>query len=99
MQAQRTGLICINPVALTVLPKMDAKKERGVMTLDEQQWFFSYAETSSCFDLFYAALAVGCVMKNCGGLIWSDIDYENGLIHVNRTLNYKKSEGYYMKAP
>lgn len=94
-QAEKNGIIKKNPVALATQPREKQKKERRVLSAEEQKTFLKYAKGQPSGDLFEVALSTGMRAGELCGLEWSDLDFSKGIIHVTGTLVY--FEGNYFK--
>lgn len=86
--AKNNGLIAINPCFEIILPEKTNSKQRRFLTVDEQKRFLETAETE--YGWYYPMLKVmlltGMRISEVGGLCWSDIDYDNDVIHIRRAL-------------
>jgi integrase len=99
-QAMKNQLITSNPVRLATIPKARKRQQRKVLTLEEQKLFLSYAQKHSrAYPLFAFALLTGCRNGEVRGLMWSDVDFENRIIHVTGTLKYVKGLGIFKGPP
>lgn len=99
-QAVKSELISRNPVAMATIPKAKERKERVVLTAEQQKQFQTYAKTwSEHFRIFLLALCTGMRNGEVRGLFWSDIDFENRVIYVTGTLKYVKGIGHYKGTP
>lgn len=99
-QAVKSELINRNPVAMATIPKAKERKERVVLTAEQQKQFQTYAKTwSEYFRIFLLALCTGMRNGEVRGLFWSDIDFENRVIYVTGTLKYVKGIGHYKGTP
>lgn len=70
-------------------------KNRGVrhaLTVEQQRAFMNYMANHPVYyhwwPLFTVLLGTGCRIGECLGMCWSDLDFEEGLIHINRSLVY-----------
>ncbi|MCZ7694827.1 tyrosine-type recombinase/integrase [Mediterraneibacter gnavus] len=88
------GLMRINPVVGTIVPKCE-KVERRVLTVEEQKIFLDYlAQNKSWYEELYKfMLLTGLRIGEVGGLQWEDIDFSNRFIYVKRTLSYQYEDG------
>lgn len=88
------GLMTINPVIGTVIPKCE-KVERRVLSVEEQEIFLTYlATTKSWYEEMYKfMLLTGMRIGEVGGLQWEDIDFQGKFIYVKRTLSYQYEDG------
>ena len=91
-QAYKNGIIQKNPVERTTFPRIREETERRVMTKDEQQLFLKYTKRTYYGKIFEVALATGMRNGELRALEWSDIDFENRMIHVTGTLIYTNGE-------
>lgn len=83
------GYMMINPCDAVVLPKK-VKYEQRFLTEEEQEMFLDVAKEYYHYDIFCANLSMGARIGEVLGLKWSDIDFENKTIHIQRTLHYAK---------
>lgn len=92
--AMANGLMRINPVVGTIVPKCE-KVERRVLTVEEQKIFLDYlAQNKSWYEELYKfMLLTGLRIGEVGGLQWEDIDFSNRFIYVKRTLSYQYENG------
>ncbi len=99
-QAVKSGLIVKNPVAMATIPKAKERKERVVLTAEEQKQFLTYAQKHSQYcSLFQLALYTGMRNGEVRGLRWSDIDFNKKIIHITGTIKYVKELGHYIETP
>lgn len=100
-QALKNGLIEKNPVSAATLPKEKEKKQRRVLTMEEQRIFMEYARKRKSFLYYFFELALRTGMRNgeLRGLKLVDIDKKNNVIHVNRTLKYETRMGFFEDTP
>lgn len=85
-QAKKCLLIRDNPYESVTVPNGKARKERVVFTKEQQSLFLKYTEDSYLRDLFHLAIFTGMRNGELRGLLWSDVDFENRVIHVRHTL-------------
>ena len=78
-----------NPCDAVVLPKK-VQYEPRFLTEREQEMFLEVAREYGHYDIFCAALTFGGRIGEILGLKWSDIDFKNKTIHIQRTLHYAK---------
>ena len=94
--AIKMDMLSDNPCRRVTIPK-GSKKERKILTMEETEKFFKLLETAplkyrAFFTLdIYSGLRRGEML----GLEWKDIDFETGIIHIQRTSNYTKAKGIY----
>ncbi|MGT2802501.1 tyrosine-type recombinase/integrase [Streptococcus henryi] len=104
-------VITYNPANDVIVPRKQQKEKAGVKYLDnkELKQFLDYLDIldqsnyENLFDivLYKTLLATGCRIGEALALEWSDIDLDNGIISINKTLNRfqeinspKSSAGY-----
>lgn len=97
-QAYKNQLVRTNPVPHTTLPKMDSKIERRVLTREEQEIFLNAAKSHQYGYVYELALSTGMRSGEIRGLEWSDIDFQNRIIHVKGTLVQNRF-GFYKDLP
>lgn len=86
--ACENGLISANPVTKSVKCPQKGNANTRVLTLDEQQKFLSAARSSINYNHFLFILQTGVRSSELRGLKWSDIDFENRIIHIRRNVTY-----------
>ena len=93
--------IPFNPAREVLLPRNNQKANRHkIKHFDNQELkkFLGYLDSldSNKYRHFYEVtlykflLATGCRINEALALSWSDIDLENAIVHVTKTLNYKQ---------
>ena len=93
--------IPFNPAREVLLPRNNQKANRHkIKHFDNQELkkFLDYLDSldSNKYRHFYEItlykflLATGCRINEALALDWSDIDLENAIVHVTKTLNYKQ---------
>ena len=82
-------IIQSNPVTKRVCCKKGKEsKERTPLTIKEQILFLNYSKDCVYYNQFALVLQTGLRYGELTGLQWNDIDFENRIIHVQRTLRY-----------
>ena len=92
--------IASNPAKDILVPKI--KKEKNKVktkhfTDSELKQFFEYLDNLDqtsfknlfCITLYKFLLATGCRINEALALEWSDIDLDNAVVHITKTLNYR----------
>lgn len=75
-------------------------EERRVLTRQEQKIFKEYAKNTLYNNAYCLVLETGLRAGEIGGLQWNDIDFENGVINVQRTiLQDAQKGGFYFGTP
>ena len=90
-------VIQYNPANDVIVPRKQQKEKSTVKYLDnkELKQFLDYLDSldqsnyENLFDvvLYKTLLSTGCRISEALALEWSDIDLENGVISINKTLN------------
>ena len=93
--------IPFNPAREVILPRNTQKEKRKkVKHFDNEDLkrFFQYLDTLDLsryryyyeITLYKFLLATGCRINEALALSWSDIDLDNAVVHITKTLNYKQ---------
>ncbi len=85
-------LVTRNP-ARGVKIRCEKENNVNVLTLEEQETFFRFAQGSFYYNMFQVAVNTGLRPGELYALQLEDIDLENGFINVNKTLVYQKYLG------
>lgn len=93
-RALETDLINKN-VAVSVNTKIEGKEqvEKRVLTPDEIETLYRSAKDSQLYPFFVLALNTGMRMGEILGLTWDCVDFQNGIIRVEKTLCYLPNNG------
>lgn len=99
--AVKVGEIAVNPCYNCTLPKIPTA-EHKILTLEQAQKLLQILDENAplkyrCF--FYIAIYGGFRRGEILGLRWSDIDFDNELIHINRAVHWEKDKGFYYTDP
>lgn len=99
--AVKVGEIAVNPCVNCTLPKVPTA-EHNILTLEQTQQFLRLLDEYAplkyrCF--FYIAVYGGFRRGEILGLRWSDIDFDNDLIHINCAAHWEKGKGFYYTDP
>lgn len=98
-QLMKNDVIQKNPVQFVEFPRQPKKKERRVLSEEEQGLFLEYAQGSTYEDVYRLALATGMRIGEICALKWSDIDFSNQLLSVNGTLKQFRDTGFFIDTP
>ncbi|WP_312370288.1 tyrosine-type recombinase/integrase [Lachnoclostridium sp.] len=99
-QALKNELIKKNPVDLTTLPRAEKKKERRVLTLNEQEILLKEITGHELEPVIRLSLATGLRVGEVTGLEWCDVDFDKKEITVRGTLKCtRKGMEYYKDTP
>ena len=94
--AIKMDMLTDNPCRRVTIPK-GSKKERKILSIKETEKFLKLLEKAplkwrTFFTLdIYSGMCRGEML----GLEWKDIDFETGIVHIQRTSNYTKAKGIY----
>lgn len=91
-QALKEGLVARNVSEATILPRYERKEPR-VLTLEEEKRFFKALAEDRLGPAFLLDLGSGL---RCGELLalrWEDVNLEEGIIRVSRSLSRVKTDG------
>ena len=91
--AKNNMLIQINPCFEIKVPWENKQIERRFLYKDEQNRFLKAVEHNWYKEMFYIVFLTGMRIGEVGGLMWSDIDFENKCIHINRSLSCQYEYG------
>ena len=82
-------------VALSVITKIEGKEraEKRVLTAEEIQLLYQVTKDSQLYPFFVLALNTGMRIGEIIGLTWDCVDFEGGIIHVEKTLCYMPNKG------
>ncbi len=88
-QAIKNDMLNKNVAKHIVLPKIQSKKTE-ILTLEEQKNFIDICKSTYLGNIFIFSLGTGMRIGEVLGLSWSDIDFLNNTINVNKTLTITK---------
>lgn len=90
--AKNNRIITQNPCFEITIPWENKKKISRFLTVEEQNLFLQTVENNWYKEMFYIMFLTGMRIGEVGGLKWSDVDFDNECIHINRSLscNYEK---------
>lgn len=91
-EAKKMGYLTDNPCTYVELPK-DSRKEVTVLNLEQQKRIEKLAMKEETCSPVLISLHSGLRIGEISGLRWSDIDFENDLIYVRRTVSRIMNEG------
>jgi len=97
-QAVREGLLGRNPVDAIERPKVE-QIEFNIFNEEQSRQFLKEASGSTFEAVFYLALTTGMRQGEMLGLKWSDVDWEKGMLHVQRQLQQVERKGYALVPP
>ena len=94
--AIKMDMLSTNPCRKVTIPKADVK-ERKVYTIEETERFFELLRKAPLKYRVFFTLVIYTGMRRGEmlGLEWHDINFETGVIHIQRTSNYTAAKGIY----
>lgn len=94
--AIKMDMLSDNPCRRVTIPK-GSKKERKILTIEETEEFFNLLRTAPLKYRAFFTLDIysGMHRGEMLGLEWKGIDFQTGVIHIQRTSNYTKTNGIY----
>ncbi len=94
--AIKMDMLTDNPCRRVTIPK-GSKKERKILTIKQTGNFLKMLETAPLKWCTFFTLNIYSGMRRGEmlGLEWKDIDFETGIVHIQRTSNYTKAKGIY----
>lgn len=98
-QAYKNELIPRNPFMRITRPRGADAKERIAFTKEQQELYMHYSKSSYLCNLFQLAICTGMRSGELSGLLWSDVDFNDRVIHVRHTLVVKNSGEYIIDTP
>ena len=69
------------------------------LTEEETQLFFQYAKQTWYYLFFAFMVSTGCRVGEVSALTWRDIDYQAGMIHINKTVTRISNTEYVVGEP
>ena len=88
----------VKPLRTDDRPKASETIHRA-LTREEQKAFIQEARNEWLYEFFCFSLCTGMRINEITALKWSDIDYVNNVIHVNRTVSWKSGGGITETSP
>jgi integrase len=89
-KAIENDIILKNPASAVELPE-HKQKEIKVFSNEEQTKFFEAAKEDRLYDFFVLAVDTGIRLGEILALTWDDIDFNKGLIYINKNLMLVKN--------
>lgn len=89
-QAVTNGLVLKNVSLKVKFPKQSKKESMRVLSAEEQAKFIEFAKDDPYGEIFIIMLATGLRIGEALVLTWNDIDFDKGMLQVNKTLTYKR---------
>ena len=86
--------------------KTKPKKEVEALTIEEQKALLGYLQKEGFQNTYIRLLGImlttGMRYGEITCLTWDDVDFENNMIYINKTMNYRELEGsrrFYITTP
>ena len=86
-------IIKVNPCTGIKVKDANERHERRVMTQAEQDLFLSEVKESYYYEAYMILLLTGMRIGEFSGLQWKDIDFENKVININRSMQTAYLDG------
>ena len=87
-------MISVNPCVIVEVPwTFQSVKEEFALTQEEQNALLCEVEDSWYREMFYFMCLTGVRVGELGGLMWSDIDFNKKVIHIQRSLSCSYCDG------
>lgn len=87
--AFNNDLILKNPVSKIVCAKGAESKEKRVLSVSEQKIFVDFIRSRSYYNQYALILQTGLRVGELTGLKWDDVDFDEKILHVKRTADYR----------
>lgn len=89
-----------NPITKSVRPTGGGKVvKREALTMEEQNIFLEAAKKAAHYNEYAFILQTGLRVGELMALRWSDVDFNNKIIHIRHNLHYKKGGGFVLGEP
>lgn len=99
-QAVKNEMISKNPTDYATLPRIQKKKERAVLTEQQQEVLTELARESDIKGIVLLALGTGMRLGEITALEWTDIDFVKKELNVRGTLKQKRNDNtFYRDVP
>lgn len=79
-------IVSVNPCQSIIIKNANQQKEKRVLEQWEQDMFIKEAKNSYYYEAYLILLSTGMRIGEFSGLQWEDVDFENKVIHIRRTL-------------
>lgn len=97
--ATENGFIHENPVKKGVKCRKRDDNQSKVLTIEEHRKFLDSAKRTVYYNHFAFVLQTGIRESELRGLKWNDIDFDNQIIHIRRSLIYNSRSGKFVESP
>ncbi|MEQ8197201.1 MAG: site-specific integrase [Clostridiaceae bacterium] len=94
------GVIMHNPAERVKSPRVE-KKEGRHFEIEQTQYILELIEKEPIKYRIMITLAIygGMRMGELSGLVWSDVNFENNTLSINKSLQYLPKKGTFTKSP
>lgn len=90
LSACQSGIISRNPFEFVKKPAAAKSEERRALTTDERRRVLDVANNHQYGPYIACMYYLGARPGEVRGLQWGDIDWDKGLVHIQRDIDYKK---------
>ncbi len=94
--ALENGIISANPVSKSVKCPKQKNKNAKVLTLEKQERFLTAAKESIHYSHYLFVLQTGIRSSELRGLKWSDLDFQNRMIHIRRNVTHDSNRNRFV---
>lgn len=91
--AKNNRIIQINPCFEIFVPWEKRQVERRFLSKEEQNQFLKEVEHNWYKEMFYIMFLTGMRIGEVGGLKWTDVDFKNKCINIQRSLSCQYEKG------
>jgi integrase len=91
--SKNNRIITLNPCFEINVPWENKQVLRRFLTHEEQNIFLHEVENNWYKEMFYIMFLTGMRIGEVGGLKWSDVDFNNKCIYINRSLSCNYEAG------
>jgi integrase len=97
--AIRWGVLDFNPMRRVTLPRLE-RREPKVLEKSQLEWFISACDGHQWLHLLLLLdAATGCRRGELLALTWTDVDFQNAVITVSKSLAQTRTKGVFIKLP
>lgn len=92
LSAEQYDKLCKNKDTKIHMPKMKVDEDTDIVTFSDEEMIIlsEYFKDTNAETAFILGKYCGLRINECYGLKWSNIDFENGIIKIDRQMQYQK---------
>lgn len=95
---EKNPALTVKPLRTDGQPKASETIHRA-LTREEQQAFMQEAQSEWLYEFYCFSLCTGMRINEITALKWSDVDYINNVIHITKTVSWKRGGGITETSP